>query len=432
MEYSIEDAFLSLGNVYDSELFDFTFPVPIEPPYAQTSPILPCEEPVPSIEDIPDLVTDYKPAVQDSIEKLASLVSELLGRVASLEDQLQSETRRREAIVYYIKARLPSDNMAVERSGVSVGNLDVPTIIYPPRVNMIVTHIFPLTFALCTIATTINVEQTVALAASKTDGQVMHHVSVGLQGSPIFVPNRLNANIGDQILFEFHNLNHTLTQSSLDKPCSPIGGFDTGFNQYNPQNRDGLVVGLTVNSLDPQWFFCKQEQPLSHCHAGMVFALNPGDQMGTFLSNVRRDNSDPDLGTVSTDPLTSTLVTGSGTSLSSTTISLHGTSSTSAAPGSTFTSGSVPTPAASGPVFTSGTASTHQHSHASAVGLITPVVVTTVTQTVGCTGTANRISLKRSTSTAVFSSEGNASSFSPFVASLGFALGLAIIIAMTM
>ncbi|KAL4929406.1 cupredoxin domain-containing protein [Aspergillus undulatus] len=308
-------------------------------------------------------------------------------------------------------------------------------MIHPPRVNMIANHIFPLAFALCTIATTINVEQTVALDVSETDGQVTHHVSVGLQGSPIFVPYRLNANIGDQILFEFHNLNHTLTQSSLDKPCSPIGGFDTGFNQYNPQNRNSLMVGLTVNSLDPQWFFCKQEQPLSHCHAGMVFALNPGDQMGTFLRNVRRDNSDSDLGTVSTDPLTSTLVKGSGTAspiLSSTTIPLHGTGSTSATPGSTFTSGSGPTPAASGPVFTSGTASTHQHSHASAAGLITPVVVTTVTQTVGCTETANAISLKRSSSTAVFSSEGNASPFSPFAASLGFALGLAIIIVMKM
>ncbi|KAL4929405.1 uncharacterized protein BDV17DRAFT_290717 [Aspergillus undulatus] len=99
---SIVDAFLTLENgetqftdVFDFEFINSTFPVLIEPPYTQPSPILPCEEPAPSIEDVPDLVPDCKPAVQDTIKELASLVSELLGRVASLEDQLQSETRRR-------------------------------------------------------------------------------------------------------------------------------------------------------------------------------------------------------------------------------------------------------------------------------------------------------------------------------------------------
>lgn len=114
---------------------------------------------------------------------------------------------------------------------------------------------------------------------------------MGSQGSPTFVPQRLNANIGDQIVFEFHALNHTLTQSTLERPCAPIQQFDTGFNQFNQHSRDKLVTIITVNSLEPQWFFCRQDTPSSHCHMGMVFAINPGNQMSTFIRNVRREST---------------------------------------------------------------------------------------------------------------------------------------------
>ena len=114
---------------------------------------------------------------------------------------------------------------------------------------------------------------------------------MGSQGSPTFVPQRLNANIGDQIVFEFHALNHTLTQSTLERPCAPLQQFDTGFNQFNPHNQDKLVTIITVNSLEPQWFFCRQNMPASHCHMGMVFAINPGDQMDTFIQNMQREGT---------------------------------------------------------------------------------------------------------------------------------------------
>lgn len=101
----------------------------------------------------------------------------------------------------------------------------------------------------------------------------------------MFIPDRLNANIGDHIRFDFHGLNHTLTQSTLENPCSPLYQFDTGFGQFNPDDRDGLSVTLTVNTLRPQWFFCRQTSPSSHCHAGMVFAINPGNRMQEFRRN---------------------------------------------------------------------------------------------------------------------------------------------------
>jgi plastocyanin len=92
----------------------------------------------------------------------------------------------------------------------------------------------------------------VTVELGETENQVVHHVSVRSNGAPMFLPNRLNANIGDQVKFRFHNINHTLTQSSLAEPCSSIGEFNSGFNQFNPEDKNNLVITLTVNSLDPQ------------------------------------------------------------------------------------------------------------------------------------------------------------------------------------
>ncbi|KAJ5184196.1 hypothetical protein N7492_001812 [Penicillium capsulatum] len=116
----------------------------------------------------------------------------------------------------------------------------------------------------------------------------IHHVAVGKNESLLFVPDRLNANIGDRIVFDINGLNHTVTRSSLEDPCSSINQFDTGFGQLNPDGRYGLSVTLTVNTLEPQWFFCRQDNPNPHCHAGMVFGLNPGNQMEQFRRNAKQ------------------------------------------------------------------------------------------------------------------------------------------------
>jgi plastocyanin len=108
---------------------------------------------------------------------------------------------------------------------------------------------------------------------------------VGVGGALRFNPTEIDANIGDVIEFTFLKLNHTLTQSTLFHPCSNVGGFSTGFNQFNPMNDAGkFVVKYPVTTSGPQWFFCAQTQGKSHCQAGMVFALNAGDKMGAFQS----------------------------------------------------------------------------------------------------------------------------------------------------
>ncbi|KAL4984459.1 hypothetical protein BDW68DRAFT_180649 [Aspergillus falconensis] len=119
--------------------------------------------------------------------------------------------------------------------------------------------------------------------------QALHEIHVGLTGTQLFVPNQINANIGDKIVFIFHGGNHTLTQSSLETPCVPAAEFDSGFNNFNPHQQDDISLTLTVTTLESQWFFCKQDKPSSHCHAGMVFAINPGDNMASFLRRAKTE-----------------------------------------------------------------------------------------------------------------------------------------------
>lgn len=84
----------------------------------------------------------------------------------------------------------------------------------------------------------------------------IHNVQVGANGRLIYSPNQLKASVGDIIRFDFLGKNHTVTQSSLDTPCTSNGGFDTGFNQFNPTNQTGLFVkDFVVKTNRPLWFY---------------------------------------------------------------------------------------------------------------------------------------------------------------------------------
>ena len=118
-----------------------------------------------------------------------------------------------------------------------------------------------------------------------------HHVNVGtFNGKFQFVPDRVNAEVGDVVLYNFLKQSHSLTQSEFLTPCTPNGGFDTGLNQVNPTNTSGLfLIPFEVKTEKPQWFYCKQKQG-NHCGKGMVFGLNPGDKMDQFIQNAIRQN----------------------------------------------------------------------------------------------------------------------------------------------
>ncbi|KAH8100210.1 hypothetical protein BXZ70DRAFT_989265 [Cristinia sonorae] len=95
--------------------------------------------------------------------------------------------------------------------------------------------------------------------------------------SPIiaFNPTFLSVQPGDEVIFLFSQGNHTVSQSTFEKPCElQDGGFDTGFVPVADTNTRGPfpAVRFVVQDSNPLWIFCRQTQ---HCANGMVFALNP-------------------------------------------------------------------------------------------------------------------------------------------------------------
>jgi len=136
------------------------------------------------------------------------------------------------------------------------------------------------------LVSTISVSSTTSPEETNTaDVTWTHRIQVGSQGELKFAPRKLDAKVGDILQFQFLAVNHTLTQSSLQNPCSSNGNFDTKFLHANPTNKTNNILTYLVQNSDPQYFYCAQTIPYSHCNAGMVFALNPGDTFEEFLSN---------------------------------------------------------------------------------------------------------------------------------------------------
>lgn len=70
--------------------------------------------------------------------------------------------------------------------------------------------------------------------------------------------------------------NHSVTQSTFANPCTQApGGVDSGFRLVTENPTEIPSWGITLNDTTPLWFFCAQTNPVNHCQAGMVFAINP-------------------------------------------------------------------------------------------------------------------------------------------------------------
>jgi plastocyanin len=126
--------------------------------------------------------------------------------------------------------------------------------------------------------------------------QQVHDVQVGSTNgtSLTFTPEAISANPGDQVVFHFNPKNHSVTQSSFASPCGfKEGGFDSGFMPV-AANATGSqpTYTITVNDTQPVWVYCAQAAglPASHCGAGMVFAVNCG-QDGSANSFTNFKNS---------------------------------------------------------------------------------------------------------------------------------------------
>jgi hypothetical protein len=106
-----------------------------------------------------------------------------------------------------------------------------------------------------------------------------------------YVPDRVDAEIGDVILFKFFAAAHSVTQSEFMTPCTPKqGGFDSGLIP-NPNNTDSAMFErpFTVTTKSPLWFYCKQPVK-NHCGQGMVFGINPNGKMDEFISKAKAQN----------------------------------------------------------------------------------------------------------------------------------------------
>ncbi|KAI0762845.1 hypothetical protein C8Q74DRAFT_1207731 [Fomes fomentarius] len=119
-----------------------------------------------------------------------------------------------------------------------------------------------------------------ALALVSSVAAKVIDVQVGAEGKLEYSPEAIFADVGDQVVFTFHQKNHTATQSSLAAPCSLVdGGLDSGFQPVADNQTDALPT-WTVNVKDtkPLWFYCRQgaNTANSHCGKGMVFAINCG------------------------------------------------------------------------------------------------------------------------------------------------------------
>ncbi|ERF71187.1 hypothetical protein EPUS_06016 [Endocarpon pusillum Z07020] len=131
--------------------------------------------------------------------------------------------------------------------------------------------------------------------AKPGENSTVHQVTVGdlKDGQPVLAydPPSIDAQPGDYVQFNFKANNHTVTQSTFEKPCVKMpGGMDSGF-MPNIQNNMPVPPSMMVaiNDTQPLWFYCRQG---THCGEGMAFGINPGGaaKMDEFLNLARSQN----------------------------------------------------------------------------------------------------------------------------------------------
>ncbi|KAG7086552.1 hypothetical protein E1B28_002501 [Marasmius oreades] len=135
-------------------------------------------------------------------------------------------------------------------------------------------------------------------------------VVVGGPGILKYSPEFVNASVGDIIRFTFKQKNHTVTQSTLQSPCSPkADGFDSDFVPVADSVTQGFPVAqFTVENADPLWVYCRQA---NHCQQGMVFAVNPGDKFEAFKAAATGNTTSTTTSTSTSTSATSTAPAGS-------------------------------------------------------------------------------------------------------------------------
>ena len=117
-------------------------------------------------------------------------------------------------------------------------------------------------------------------SATAVNAQTTRTILVGSNGTATFNPPYVNATAGDKIAFQFVAGNHTVTQSTFNMPCenntNPMTGIDSGFQPVASNASMYPQYSFTMTDSSTMWFYCRQA---GHCEKGMVFAVNPTEQM---------------------------------------------------------------------------------------------------------------------------------------------------------
>lgn len=119
-----------------------------------------------------------------------------------------------------------------------------------------------------------------------------HTIVVG-RGGLRFDPDNVVAPVGSILEFHFTPVNHSVVESSFDRPCQPKdpASFYSGFFPV-PRSPDGgvsqspEVFQVEVKTADPIWFYCAQNTG-RHCQSGMVGVVNQKFDSGKTLAKHR-------------------------------------------------------------------------------------------------------------------------------------------------
>jgi plastocyanin len=101
-----------------------------------------------------------------------------------------------------------------------------------------------------------------------------------------FEPENVVAEVGDTLEFHFLPKNHTVVQSSFDKPCEPLAdgsGVFSGFNFATSQGEAPDVFTFTVRNKEPFWYYCSQTVG-GHCQNGMSGVINQNSNSDKTLA----------------------------------------------------------------------------------------------------------------------------------------------------
>lgn len=119
-----------------------------------------------------------------------------------------------------------------------------------------------------------------------------------------FEPENVVAEPGDLMEFHFLPKNHTIVQSSYDKPCEPLAGgagIFSGFSFNTTAGEAPNVFSFMVQDRNPLWYYCSQTVG-NHCQSGMSGVINQNFNSDKTLTQYKENAKNTVTKQPSADP----------------------------------------------------------------------------------------------------------------------------------